>query len=346
MLEAAQEEKRIAIEQGKLHEGVLAITVVLDGGWCKRMHKHSYNAKSGIAIIIGLATGKILYFGVRNKYCSVCAASEKSGQTPQAHECFKNWDGPSSSMETDILVEGFKQAEKYGLRYTIFVGDGDSSAYPSLIAEVPVWGHSIQKLECVNHAIKCYRSAREKLVQQKPQYKGKGKLTEAMRKRLTMAARCAIKMRSAEPDRKRATELLHEDLRNGPLHCFGNHANCETDYCKFKQSTYQSDNILQSSSADCPAPQPVNFDDQVSSEMSAVSAVALEEAQAWCDAMNEDEIEAVRCIPPQSSPIDPEMLCDIQQIVSRLIAKAPQLLGKCRKNDYTYADYNNKHNNY
>lgn len=70
----------------------------------------------------------------------------------------------------------------------------------------------------------------EKLIQQKPQYKGKGKLAEAMRKQLTTAARCAIKMRSAEPDKKRATELLREDLRNGPLHCFGNHANCKTDY--------------------------------------------------------------------------------------------------------------------
>lgn len=42
-------------------------------------------------------------------------------------KCFKNWDGPSSPMETDILAEGFKHAEKkYGLRYTTLVGDGDS----------------------------------------------------------------------------------------------------------------------------------------------------------------------------------------------------------------------------
>ena len=54
----------------------------------------------------------------------------------------------------------------------------------------------------------------------------------AMRKRLTTAARCAIKMRSIESDAKRATELLHQDLINGPRHCFGMHSDCSTDYYK------------------------------------------------------------------------------------------------------------------
>ena len=239
MKEAAEEEKQIAVEKGSYHEGVPAITVVLDGGWSKRSHKHSYNAKSGVGIIIGQETGKLLHVGVRNKYCSVCVQAEKQDREPQHHDCHKNWDGPSSSMETDILVEGFKEAEsKYGLRYTTFIGDGDSSVHASLLTEVPVWGHTIRKVECANHAIKCYRGALEKLVQEKGKYKGKGKLTERMRKRLTTAARCAIKMRSTDPDKKRATELLRQDLRNGPLHCFGIHTHCSTDYCKIAQSTH------------------------------------------------------------------------------------------------------------
>ena len=36
--------------------GYPAITVIVDGGWSKRSHKHSYNAKSGVAIIIGKQT--------------------------------------------------------------------------------------------------------------------------------------------------------------------------------------------------------------------------------------------------------------------------------------------------
>ena len=60
MREAAEEEKRIAIERGSYHEGVPAITVILDAGWSKRSHKHSYNAKSGVGIIVGMETKKLL----------------------------------------------------------------------------------------------------------------------------------------------------------------------------------------------------------------------------------------------------------------------------------------------
>lgn len=70
MLEAGREEKRLAEMRNEYHEGVPAITVIVDGGWSKRSHKHSYNAKSGVAIIIGKETGKVLHLGVRNKYCA------------------------------------------------------------------------------------------------------------------------------------------------------------------------------------------------------------------------------------------------------------------------------------
>ena len=72
MRKAGKEEKRLAEERGDFHEGVPAITVIVDGGWSKRSHHHSYNTKSGVAIIIGQATGKLLYIGVRNKYCTAC----------------------------------------------------------------------------------------------------------------------------------------------------------------------------------------------------------------------------------------------------------------------------------
>ena len=40
--------------------------------------------------------------------------------------CYKNWDASSSEMETDIILEGFKQAEQvHGVHYIHFVGDGD-----------------------------------------------------------------------------------------------------------------------------------------------------------------------------------------------------------------------------
>lgn len=108
----------------------------MDAGWSKRTHKHTYNALSAVGVIFGQETGKLLYLGVRNKYCSVC----KKDPTKE-HTCFKNWTGTSSSMESDIILEGFLAAEKqHGVRYINFVGDGDSSVYPTLVSNVPGWG--------------------------------------------------------------------------------------------------------------------------------------------------------------------------------------------------------------
>lgn len=108
-------------------------------------------------------------------------------------------------------------------------GDGDSSVLPTLLDYVPVWGRDIKKIECANHACKCYRSSLENLIANNSSYKGKGGLTMKMRKKLTSAARCVIKMRGKDSDWKRAVQLLQQDLRNGPLHCFGYHQKCSPD---------------------------------------------------------------------------------------------------------------------
>ena len=92
-------------------------------------------------------------------------------------------------------------------------------------------------LECANHACKCYRGALEKLVQNNSSYKGTGGLTCKMRKRLVSAARCAIRMQSKEPDRKKAVKLLERDLINGLRHCFGFHDQCSPDFCLTARGT-------------------------------------------------------------------------------------------------------------
>ena len=77
-------------------------------GWSKRSHKHSYNANSGVGVTFGAATKKLLYMGVKNKYCAVCS-KEKS--KPPNHKYFKNWTGLSTSMEADIFATGFQLSE-------------------------------------------------------------------------------------------------------------------------------------------------------------------------------------------------------------------------------------------
>ena len=92
MKQAEGAEEAIAISKGHYRQGIPAITVIVDGGWSTQSYKHSYNAKSGVGIIIDKETGKILYMGVRNKYCSVCRNT--TGDTIPLHDCFLNWDQP------------------------------------------------------------------------------------------------------------------------------------------------------------------------------------------------------------------------------------------------------------
>ena len=138
LLTTGQVEKRLAIEKGNYHNGVPAITVVADGGWSKRSHKHSYNAKSGAMVIFGAATKALL---VRNKYSSIYAINNRNDKQIPTHQCYCNWSSSSASMEADIILEGFCQSEEmHGLRYLWLIGDGDSSVYHSVVTGVPSYG--------------------------------------------------------------------------------------------------------------------------------------------------------------------------------------------------------------
>ena len=56
MIKTSREDKQIAEQNKNYHEGVPAITVVVDGDWSKRLHKHSYNANSSVGIIFVATT--------------------------------------------------------------------------------------------------------------------------------------------------------------------------------------------------------------------------------------------------------------------------------------------------
>ena len=238
MAETAKEEREHAIVNDTFHQGIPAIKVTVDRGWSKRSHKHSYNAKSGVAVIFGNYTKKLLFLGVRNKFCSVCAVAENKGQEPPSHTCYKNWNGSSPAMETDILCEGFQLSEsQYGIRYLYVVGDGDSSVMAN-IRQLVSYGIFVQKLECANHAFKCYRSRLEAIVKDFPHYKGRGGLTQMAIRRLTIGARIAIR----ENSKTRDILLLRHDLRNGPAHVFREHTHCSPSFCKYSQQSPSVDN--------------------------------------------------------------------------------------------------------
>lgn len=109
---------------------------------------------------MGYRTGKLLYLGIRNKYCSTCQYYCTKNEDIPVHKCFKNWSGTSTSMETDIIIEGFRTSiDTHGLKYLTLVGDGDSSVYNKLM-EIKPYGPQtgIKKIECKNHLLRNFSS--------------------------------------------------------------------------------------------------------------------------------------------------------------------------------------------
>ena len=136
-------------------------------------------------------------------------------------------------MEADIILEGFRLSEEiHGLRYLWLIGDGNSSVYHSVVTGVPSYGRDITKVECANHAVKCYKNRLEALCNNKPDYRGKHGLSQAMMKWIAHGTQCAIKMHSATGD----VAALRYDLRNGSRHYFGLHSDYNSAFCQHKSN--------------------------------------------------------------------------------------------------------------
>ena len=69
--------------------------------------------------------------------------------------CHSNFEGSSGAMDAAGCVAIFERSvEQYGLRYTAFLGDGDSKAF-NLVTEKDVYEDvKVTKLECVGHVQK------------------------------------------------------------------------------------------------------------------------------------------------------------------------------------------------
>lgn len=186
--------------------------------------------------------------GVRNKYCYTCSVS-KPGQTTKNHVCYKNYEGSSTAMEQDILVEGFRLSEAmHGVRYKYMIGDGDSSTYARIKQGVR-YGRDVIKLECANHMVRNYTDKLHRISKDTSFPLTVRKELTPVIPRLTKAARGAIANSASENN----TTQLREDLRNGQYHVFGDHSKCRDAYCKRQKVGEENKMPLISSSPVWPA---------------------------------------------------------------------------------------------
>lgn len=240
MAAAAERERLAAIEEGRVKNGVAVIDVIADACWSKRSYKSNYAALSGAAAIVGRKFGEVLFLGVKNKYCCICARAENKESPPKEHACFKNFTGSSSGMESEILVEGFKNSvEMYNVIYGRVIADGDSSTYSRILEERPYKDVTVEKIECRNHIL---RNMCNKL-------NGVSKDTKyslQMRKMLTTQRILAIrkviclaikKLKNDVDEKGIRINKLYEDISNSYKHAFGHHNECRDYYCSSEKKS-------------------------------------------------------------------------------------------------------------
>lgn len=241
MKDAEEEERQAAIERGDIDEedGIPFISVVSDGCWCKRSYNKNYTALSRVAAIVGATFGKVLWIGVRNKYCVVCVRNKNKNLEPPPHFCTCNYSGSSSEMEWQSIVQGFERSvEMYNIRYMKVIADGDSSTYLKIMEAKPYQHRIVKKDECCNHLLRNFRKQLDSATTGCP--RGLKKHVENSLERIRKGIACAVKHRgNEEVDENTKISLLKSDMSNVVSHVFGDHRNCPEyikEHCKEEEN--------------------------------------------------------------------------------------------------------------
>eukprot|EP00794_Sanderia_malayensis_P014635 gene14635-16154_t len=103
---------------------------------------------NGVVSAISNSSGKVLDFQVRSKKCKACDRKNHLNNESLVYlqwqichkaRCTLNHKGSSGAMELEGLRDIFNRSEtKYGVRYTKFIGEGDSSSYSTICEENPM----------------------------------------------------------------------------------------------------------------------------------------------------------------------------------------------------------------
>ena len=129
---------------GVLRQG---ITVSIDMGWQKRSSGTRYDSPSGVSLMLGGMTKKILHKHVCGKLCSVCKSpqssqkdSKMSSKHARNHRCPLNYEGTSKGMESAAAVECVRELFHCTTDFKdcppafvdVIISDDDSSTWANL----------------------------------------------------------------------------------------------------------------------------------------------------------------------------------------------------------------------
>ncbi|GFX70536.1 uncharacterized protein TNCV_875101 [Trichonephila clavipes] len=135
-----------AAETLSFNNGNPNVPVAIDGTWQKRGH----TSLNGVVTAVSVDTGKVIDAEILSRKCSC----HFNGNL-HSDECSANYFGNSGGMEVEGALRIFNRSEVlHNLRYTQYLGDGDSKAYKAVLESKPYKDVNIEKLECVGHVEK------------------------------------------------------------------------------------------------------------------------------------------------------------------------------------------------
>ena len=251
---------------------IASVAVTVDGTWQKRGH----TSKIGVVFILSVRTGEVLDYKVLSHVCHACIAHRhldrdsddyKTWFKEHRSQCQINHTGSSGHMETKGAIDLFSDSiDKRKLKYSQFVGDGDSSCYGSVAEAMRTKfnaSYTVIKEECVGHVQKRMGAALTKYRKEMKGTKlldgkgvgGAGRLTLEMIKKIQNYYGFAIRQNSGnlEGMRRAVRAILYHIVQNPnesleDQHCHGPQG--PDSWCRFwrdratNQQTYSENGRL------------------------------------------------------------------------------------------------------
>ena len=233
---------------------LLNVTVSFDGTW----HHRGFKSSHGVGVAMSVDTGQILDAVVLSKSCPTCEKNRNAKsredfdawyvQHKESGNCQQNFDGPSTSMETEAAkIIWQRSIELHKMQYINILSDGDNKTLSALNELMPYGENAaIQKLDCINHVHKRLGTGLRNLLKSCSQIKGgKGGLTKNMIDKLANYYRNAIMSHTTKSkdqvDIGNAVAKMQKSIMASLYHSVYNenpslqHQHCYEPWCKWFQ---------------------------------------------------------------------------------------------------------------
>ena len=172
-MKAAVSELREMLNANGSDDEVIDCGISIDGTWQRR----GYSSLNGVVAGLSHENKKVIDVFTLSKFCMQCEVHKRINNPidfecwKATHNCQVNHFGSAGSMEAAGAQEIFHSSiQKYNLRYTKYLGDGDSSSFCNVVKSKPYGDCVIEKLECIGHYQKRVGS---RLRQKIKDYKGR-----------------------------------------------------------------------------------------------------------------------------------------------------------------------------